>query len=177
MTNGPEPDLVAGFRAAFRAHPAGVAIVTTAGPATPAGLTATSVASVSADPPMLSFVVSRLTGSGATVLAGDAVDIHLLTPAAATVADSFAHTGAPRFTSGQGWAEVSPGRWRLADAHARLGCRVVDRVRAGSAVLVVAEVVDAETSWVDPRGGLLYVQRAFHQVGESLAILPAAGPA
>lgn len=52
------PDLL---RSVFRRHAAGVAVVTARGGAGPVGFTATSLTSVSADPPLVSFGIS--TGS------------------------------------------------------------------------------------------------------------------
>ncbi|MBW8821649.1 MAG: flavin reductase, partial [Streptomyces sp.] len=53
------PDLL---RSVFRQHAAGVAVITASGDAGPVGFTATSLASVSAEPPMLSFGI----GTGAS---------------------------------------------------------------------------------------------------------------
>ena len=48
-----DPRLTEGFKSAFGQHPAGIAIITVAGPEGPVGLTASSVSSISADPPIL----------------------------------------------------------------------------------------------------------------------------
>ena len=47
-----ERNVTEAFKDAFRAHPAGVAIITAKGSSGPVGLTASSVSSVSAEPPM-----------------------------------------------------------------------------------------------------------------------------
>jgi flavin reductase (DIM6/NTAB) family NADH-FMN oxidoreductase RutF len=54
-----EPEL---FRRVFAGHASGVAVVTAAG-RDPVGFTATSVVSVSAEPPLLSFNVSLTSSS------------------------------------------------------------------------------------------------------------------
>ena len=48
------------FKTAFRNHPAGVAVITANSPDGPVALTATSVVSVSAEPPVLIFSLSAL---------------------------------------------------------------------------------------------------------------------
>ena len=52
------------FRAIFRQHPAGVAVVTlVAEDGRPVGFTATSVISVSADPPLVAFSINTTSSS------------------------------------------------------------------------------------------------------------------
>lgn len=53
------PDLL---RSVFRQHAAGVAVITARGDEGPVGFTATSLASVSAEPPLISFGI----GTGAS---------------------------------------------------------------------------------------------------------------
>ncbi|WP_330257525.1 flavin reductase family protein [Nocardia sp. NBC_00565] len=54
------------FRSAFRGHPGGVSLIT-ADTGRPVALTATSVASVSVDPPALTFSVSEQSSSAPTL--------------------------------------------------------------------------------------------------------------
>ncbi|MER6100681.1 flavin reductase [Streptomyces sp. NPDC001728] len=54
-----EPLTEDAFRGVFRTHPAGVAIITAMGERQPVGFTATSLASVSSAPALLSFGVGR----------------------------------------------------------------------------------------------------------------------
>ena len=65
------------FKDAFRGHPAGVAIITAMGPSGPVGLTASSVASVSAQPPMLAFSLASAEGSAGVILDADTIVVHL----------------------------------------------------------------------------------------------------
>lgn len=51
------------FRAAFRTHPAGVALITATVDGEPAGLTLSSLTSLSLDPMAVAFSFSRTTGS------------------------------------------------------------------------------------------------------------------
>ena len=82
-----DPDL---FKAAFRGHPAGVALITARTADGPSGLTASSVASLSVDPPALSFSVTRATGSAGAILSADSYVVHLLAGQHAALARAFA---------------------------------------------------------------------------------------
>lgn len=64
------------FLSAFGNHPSGVALITADAGDGPAGLTATSVASVSADPPMVMFSASVGSSSTPVVLAARTVVVH-----------------------------------------------------------------------------------------------------
>ena len=66
------------FKAAFREHPAGIALITATTPEGPVGLTASSVASVGLDPVALTFSVTRATGSAGALLLADTFLVHLL---------------------------------------------------------------------------------------------------
>ncbi|MBO3738794.1 flavin reductase family protein [Actinoplanes sp. NEAU-H7] len=126
------------FRAAFRRHAAGVAVITAAGPA---GLTASSVASVSTAPPALSFSVMG-SRSGRALLGAPSLVINLLGPGHATLARDFASSGGARFTPGQGWADLPTGEPYLPDAVAALRATPLHRVPVGESTLVIAEVIE-----------------------------------
>jgi len=81
------------FRAAFRNHAAGVAIVTADPGDGPVGMTATSVFSVSATPPLLVFSVSELSSATPGILAADSVVVHLLGADQTELAKRFATSG------------------------------------------------------------------------------------
>ncbi|MBB3101292.1 flavin reductase (DIM6/NTAB) family NADH-FMN oxidoreductase RutF [Actinoplanes campanulatus] len=134
----PESQVSELFRAAFRRHAAGVAVITTAGPA---GLTVSSVASVSAAPPALSFSVMG-SRSGRALLEAPSLVINLLGPGHATLARDFASSGGARFTPGQGWADLPTGEPYLPDAVAALRAVPLHRIPVGESTLVIAEVVE-----------------------------------
>ncbi|MDF2667490.1 MAG: flavin reductase-like protein [Microbacterium sp.] len=56
------------FKRAFRGHPGGIAVITAYGENGPVALTASSVSSVSADPPLLIFSVSALSSATPTIM-------------------------------------------------------------------------------------------------------------
>ncbi|MZD09640.1 flavin reductase [Streptomyces sp. SID5785] len=150
------PDLL---RSVFRQHAAGVAVVTAAG-AAPVGFTATSVTSVSAAPPVISFGIGLGASSWPTVAEAEYVGIHILGEHQADLAATFARSGADRFGAPTRWTEGPHGVPVLDDVLAWLVCRVVARVPAGDHRIVLAEAVAG-----DPAGAgrpLLYHQGRFN---------------
>jgi flavin reductase (DIM6/NTAB) family NADH-FMN oxidoreductase RutF len=134
--------LVRDYKEAFRHHPAGVALITAATQTGPVGLTASSVASVALDPTALVFSVTRATGTAGALLGVDAIAVHLLGTHQAELAEVFARSGAPRFTTEQGWSRFDGGEPWLPDAPAALRCRILSRTPVGSSTLVVAQVLE-----------------------------------
>lgn len=128
------------FRAVFRRHAAGVAVITAAG-SRPAGFTATSLTSVSAEPPLLSFGISS-TGSAWHAIAEAAhVGVHLLGEHQEEVAATFARSGADRFAPPTAWGPGPYGVPLLADVQGWLVGRVLARIPAGDHRIVVAQAV------------------------------------
>lgn len=165
MTTEAVIDLAGRFKSAFRQHPAGVAIVTAVGPEGPAGLTLSSLASVSSVPAMLSFSVTAASISADTVLSAATIAISLLHADHLAVAQSFAIRGAPRFTPEQGWTTRSTGEPILTTSAATLQCRIDRIIAVGGSRLVVAEVLDIDEG---VKGApLVYFDRGFHALDHS----------
>jgi flavin reductase (DIM6/NTAB) family NADH-FMN oxidoreductase RutF len=168
-TPSTDPDALAhaatvdGFKTAFRDHPAGVALISAATDRGDVGLTASSVASVAVDPPMLSFSVTRATGSAGGLLSAGTVVVHLLADHHLEVAKAFAKTGEPRFTPEQHWERLPTGEPYLPSARAALRCRIVQTVPAGSSMLVIAEVLEVIPPGTDAPA-LVYQNRNFHRL-------------
>ncbi|MFJ6666643.1 MULTISPECIES: flavin reductase family protein [unclassified Streptomyces] len=150
------PDLL---RSTFRRHAAGVAVITARGAAGPAGFTATSLTSVSAEPPMISFGVGTGASSWPAIAEADHIGVHILGEHQGDLAATFARSGADRFGAPTAWRDGPEGVPVLDDVLAWLVCRIVARVPAGDHRIVLAEVVLG-----DPTGGgrpLLYHQGRF----------------
>jgi flavin reductase (DIM6/NTAB) family NADH-FMN oxidoreductase RutF len=147
------------FRSVFRRHAAGVAVITAAG-ARPVGFTATSLTSVAAEPPLLSFGISVGSSSWPTVSAAEYVGVHVLGEHQEELAATFARSGDDRFAPPTVWRDGPHGVPLLDGVCAWLVCRVVGRVPAGDHRIVVAEAVHG-----DPHGPgrpLLYHQGRFN---------------
>ncbi|PWI20191.1 flavin reductase [Streptomyces sp. Act143] len=150
------PDLL---RSVFRRHAAGVAVITARGAGGPVGFTATSLTSVSAEPPMLSFGVGTGASSWPAISGTDHVGVHILGEHQQELAATFARSGADRFGAPTGWREGPEGVPVLDDVLAWLVCRVVARVPAGDHRIVLAEVLLGDPA--GPGRPLLYHQGGF----------------
>ncbi|MFJ8074174.1 flavin reductase family protein [Streptomyces sp. NPDC096176] len=149
------PDLL---RSVFRQHAAGVAVIT-AGGSRPVGFTATSLTSVAADPPLISFGVGTGSSSWPVVANAEHVGVHLLGEHQQELAATFARSGADRFAPPTSWRTGPEGVPVLDGVLAWMACRVVARVPAGDHRIVIAEAVVG-----DPAGGgrpLVYHQGRF----------------
>lgn len=150
------------FKKAFRHHPAGVALLVTVHDGVPHGLAASSLASVSADPPMLSFSVTRTGSSARALVAAEEVSVVLLGEHQARLAVDFATRGAPRFTSEQGWRR-SGSLLELDGAPLTLHTRTTCVVPAGGSWLVLAEVTRIHHG--EAAAPLVYHDRAYRTLG------------
>ena len=155
------------LKLAFRDHPAGVSLITAQTDEGPVGLTASSVASVSVDPPALVFSVTRATGSAGGILRADSFLVHLLDSRHADLARTFAVSGTERFTAEQGWAELETGEPYLRDVRAALRCRALHTEIVGSSVVVVAEVIGSVQG--DTHAPMAYYNREFRELGEPVS--------
>ncbi|MGW1541659.1 flavin reductase family protein [Streptomyces sp. NPDC002309] len=147
------------LRAVFRRHAAGVAVITARGAAGPVGFTATSLTSVSAEPPLVSFGTGTGSSSWPALSVAGHVGVHILGEHQRELAATFARSGADRFAAPTGWREGPEGVPVLDGVLAWMVCRVHARVPAGDHRLVLAEVVGG-----DPAGEgrpLLYHQGRF----------------
>jgi len=150
------PDLL---RSVFRRHAAGVAVITASGAAGPVGFTATSLTSVSAEPPLLSFGIGTGASSWPAISRTTHVGVHILGEHQGGLAATFARSGADRFGPPTAWREGPEGVPLLDDVLAWLVCRIVARVPAGDHRIVLGEVVLG-----DPTGAgrpLVYHQGRF----------------
>ncbi|MFI8949510.1 flavin reductase family protein [Streptomyces sp. NPDC053750] len=129
------------LRSVFRRHAAGVAVITARGAAGPAGFTATSLTSVSTEPPLLSFGIGTGSSSWPAVSAAEHVGVHLLGEHQQDLATTFARSGADRFGAPTAWREGPEGVPVLDGVLAWLVCRVAGRVPAGDHRIVLAEVL------------------------------------
>jgi flavin reductase (DIM6/NTAB) family NADH-FMN oxidoreductase RutF len=135
------PDLL---RSVFRRHAAGVAVITARGDTGPVGFTATSLASVSAEPPLLSFGVGTGSSSWPVIATAGHVGVHILGEHQQELAATFARSGADRFAPPTAWRDGPEGVPVLDGVPAWLVGRVVARVSAGDHRIVIAEVVHGD---------------------------------
>lgn len=140
------------FREVFRRHAAGVAIITSVHEGVQYGFTATSVASLSADPPRFTFNMARSSSSWPAIANSNYIGVHMLGLQNRALADRFARTK-DRF-EGDHWAEGPHGVPILKDVQAWLVGRIIMRVSFENNAVVVAEVTDGSVE--DDATPLLY---------------------
>ncbi|MFC9271554.1 flavin reductase family protein [Streptomyces zhihengii] len=152
------PDTPGLLRSVFRRHAAGVAVITAQGER-PVGFTATSLTSVAAEPPLISFGIGTGASSWPVLSEAEHVGVHILGEHQEDLAARFARSGIDRFAGPTGWRTGPHGVPVLDGVLALLVGRVVARVPAGDHGIVIAEVVDGEHG---PDGSpLLYHQGRF----------------
>ncbi|GAA1639233.1 flavin reductase family protein [Georgenia ruanii] len=156
------------FKTVFRNHPAGVAVITLRGPDGPVGFTATSVFSISAEPPLLGFSVAGTSSSLPAVRAASSLAVNFLAADQAHLATQFARKNVDRF-AGVDWLPLPSGEPVLRGGAAWVRGHIEQRTPAGESLLVVVRAVLADhDAGQDP---LVYVDHAYHQLGEHSRLL------
>ena len=129
------------FRDALGAFATGVTIVTTrAADGAPIGLTASSFNSLSLDPPMVLWALSKAARSLSAFAAARHFAVHILAADQRSLADRFAARGADRF-AGLELDEGAGGIPLLRGCSATFQCRTAYQYQGGDHVIFVGEVV------------------------------------
>ncbi|CAO4165227.1 flavin reductase [Methylorubrum populi] len=162
ISPAPEPDIsAAAYREAMAQLASAVHLVTTDGPGGRAGLTASSVCSVSDGPPTLLVCLNRGSSAYPVFLRNEVLCINTLSAGHEALAADFAGRVPPdeRF-AGQSWGCLETGAPVLTEALIAFDCRIVDRHQVGTHdVLICAVVALSEASGAD---ALLYANRRYH---------------
>lgn len=155
------------LRRAFRNHAGGVAVITADDGTGPVGLTATSVISVSAEPPFFSFSLSSASPTSRTILNSESVVIHLLGVKQLAIAQLFSTKGADRFGDLNSWARLPTGEPYLVNAPIWVRGRIVERLRmrSGASIVIACHAVEAHNAATESNAGLVYHDGAWHQLG------------
>jgi flavin reductase (DIM6/NTAB) family NADH-FMN oxidoreductase RutF len=131
------------FRLALARHPAGVVIVTLSGPSGPGGLTVTSFASASLDPPLVSFYIGHGSSNWPVVRAAGHFAVNLMGHDQQALAARFARKGEDRFSSPTRWRPGPAGLPLIMGATTHLICASHTLVAVGDHELVVGRVLQA----------------------------------
>ena len=126
------------FRAALGRHASGVVVVTAPGPV---GLTATSLTSVSLDPPLVSFCVARESTTWPLMRDAEYFAVNVLAGDQAAIATRFAGRGVDRFAPPTTWRTGTDGVPILDGTTAHLLCEPYDTVAMGDHWMVVGLVI------------------------------------
>lgn len=157
------PDDLAAFKHAFRRHAAGVAAITTlAADGTPVGFTATSLASLSAVPPLATFNMARSASSWAAITTNDRVVIHMLGAGNRAVAEKLAGPHTDRFV-GDHWSPGPYGLPVLSGVTSWMVGRIVERLSVHNNAVVVVQIEGGGMGPDDQ--ALLYHERTYRVPG------------
>ena len=161
-------NLTAAFRLAMRQLASGVCLVTHGRGEARVGMTATSVSSLSADPPTLIVCVNKTASLYAQLHRGDAFAVSVLSASQAEFADRFASRtglkGAERFVEGE-WLETPAGVPVLADALATFACEAEEVIERHTHAILIGRVTQASPQPSD--GALLYWRGDYDRIGWS----------
>jgi flavin reductase (DIM6/NTAB) family NADH-FMN oxidoreductase RutF len=138
-----------GYRAAFRRHPAGVAIITLMAERGPVGFTATSLTSLSVDPPLVCFNITHTSSSISALRQADSVIVHVLGGHQVELARRFSRTAEQRFADAGSWSPLDTGEPLLADTPTWLRTEVLQQIPAGDSTLVIGGVTHVQCEEVD----------------------------
>lgn len=147
------------YKSVFRRHAAGVAVVTLLGDRGPVGFTATSVISVSAEPPLLAFSIDSGSSSWPALARTRTLVVSFLAQDQADLSARFAARGEDRFAAG-GWSTLPTGEPVLDGAQSWVRGRVVQRTPVGTSYLVSVRALDHGTR--DDAEPLVYRDRRYY---------------
>ena len=158
------------FKTLFRGHPGGVAVITADDGTGPVALTATSVSSVSVEPPLLVFSVSAQSSAAGALLRAETVVVHLLDARDLEVAELGATSGIDRFAQTDRWSRLITGEPVYHDVRAWVRCSIIDRMDAGGSTVIAAHALQSHIGRDDAAseedGALVYHNRTWHRLGE-----------
>jgi flavin reductase (DIM6/NTAB) family NADH-FMN oxidoreductase RutF len=154
------------YRALFGNHPGGVAVITVGG-SRPAGFTATSVISVSAEPPLLVFSINKTSSSWPIVADASSAVVHFLSKNDRAIADRFATSGIDRFAE-LDYSTLESGEPLISAVETWAQGTLVDRVEVGSSVLFVLQI--ERSSAAEIHHPLVYRARNYYHLGDESKI-------
>lgn len=157
------------FRSVMRHHAKGVAVITAGEDGdTPYGFCATSLTSVSLDPPLVSFTVGLHASSWAAVETARHVAVHLLAEGQEDTARRFARGGPAKFGAATRWHRGPLGLPVLDDVLATLIVGLIQVLPVGDHALAIGRVTDAATH-PSPGRPLVHHDGGFTQLAATAA--------
>ncbi|WP_010202287.1 flavin reductase family protein [Salinibacterium sp. PAMC 21357] len=155
------------FAHVFRQYPGGVAVITADSPDGPVALTATSVVSVSAEPPLLAFSISHRASTAASIRSAHSYVVHFLGKDQLDIAQLCATSGVDRFADTRLWARLDTGEPYFPSAPAWVAGTQVDQLDAGAASIILLRATQSAVApHADGTPPLVYFNRGWHHLGE-----------
>lgn len=162
------------FKAVFRGHPGGVAVISADAGSGPVALTATSVSSVSVDPPLLVFSVSELSSAAPVLREAETVVVHLLDADDIDIARLGATSGVDRFADDTQWSRLVTGEPVYRGVRSWVRCSIISRMDAGGSIILAGHALQAhverDVAPGEPGNALVYHNRTWHQLSEASAL-------
>lgn len=135
----------------------GVTVLTSTDGNEPAGTTASAVASLSMDPPMMLICLNRSSSTHDIIAESKVFGVNILAQDQGDIAMQFARKGTDKF-AGLDWTNAVGDIPWIDGALATIACRVVDTAVGGTHTVFIGEVLDAEAFPGEP---LTYYRGAF----------------
>jgi flavin reductase (DIM6/NTAB) family NADH-FMN oxidoreductase RutF len=150
----------------MRFHAAGVAIVTLRSGQDTAGFTVSSLASLSVDPPTVSFNIAHYSSSMPLLRSSNTAVIHLLSNEQEELARRFSGPADERFADRSLWRVSADSAPVLHDVPVRFHVRLLDLVPIGdhSVVICAVEQVFADRADLPGAGPLVYRDGCYQEV-------------
>ena len=161
---------LARFKQAMRRLASGVALITTTRDGTPHGLVATSVTSVSGEPPSLLVCVNRTASAHDPILEARVFCVNLLASHNEAVAGTFTDPArrADRFSVGT-WDVLETGAPRLVGALASFDCEVAEAMVYGTHTIFIGNVRAIGLQTEGAGEPLLYLDGRYHRLATAAA--------
>lgn len=149
------------FLEAFRRHGAGISVITLLKPdGSPTGFTATSLASLSAAPPLATFNMSQTASSWSSMKKDRTLLIHMLGADNLDLANIMAGEASERFV-GDHWSPGPEGLPLVKGVSAWLHARIVDVLEVEFAATVAVRILGGGVG--DPQEALVYQGRDYRR--------------
>lgn len=155
----------AAFKLAFRHHAAGVAVVTADAGDGPVGITATSVFSVSAEPPLMVVSISGRTSSAPTLRRAETLVVHLLGARQLHIARLCSTSGIDRFADASLWRRLPSGEPHFPGVPVWIRGRVINRMEAGDSTVIAIHALESAHGEDGAERPLVYHNRTWHALG------------
>lgn len=164
LNSGLSPDA---FKLAFRNHAAGVAVITADAGDGPVGITASSVFSVSAEPPLLVFSISGRSSSAPTIRRTDTLVVHLLGATQLDIARLCSTSGIDRFADTSIWRRLPTGEPHFPGVPVWIRGRVINRMEAGDSTVIAVHALESGHAEGPVAAPLVYHNRTWHALGDA----------
>lgn len=155
------------FKLAFRHHAAGVAVVTADAGDGPVGITATSVFSVSAEPPLMVFSISGRSSSAPTIRRAETLVVHLLGSRQLHIARLCSTSGIDRFADSSIWRRLPTGEPHFPGVPVWIRGGVINRMEAGDSTVIAVHALEAAHTDSHTTTPLVYHNRTWHALGDA----------